>query len=218
MNRFFTVFAGTALAVPVSFIVWLTGMIGFHQPFLPAAGIGIAGGAAAYGMVYAVRQQKFLAKNELSRKEYRFIRKNLKEAGTKIWRMNRALLSVRSVAKFKQRLELLNVVRKIHRLTTKEPKRFYSAEAFYYKYLDSAVELTEKYAFLSSQPNKTWELEESLQETNHVLRELTFSIDKVLQEMLTEDMEQLNFEMNVAKHSLKESRFNESVKFDDRIK
>ncbi|MCD7034066.1 5-bromo-4-chloroindolyl phosphate hydrolysis family protein [Metabacillus sp. GX 13764] len=218
MNRFMTVFAGTSLAIPVSFAVWLTSTIFFHQPFLIDAGIGLAGGAASYGTLSAVRKQKFLTRNQLSRKEYNFISKNLKEASKKIWRMNRALVSVRSVSKLRQRLDLIHSARKIHRLCLKEPKRFYAAEPFYYKYLDSAVELSEKYAFLSSHPSKTWELEESLRETSYILKELSYSIEKVLQQMIAEDVERLNFEMKVAKHSLKESFLDESVKFDDRIK
>jgi 5-bromo-4-chloroindolyl phosphate hydrolysis protein len=96
-------------------------------------------------------------------------------------------------------------------MTKKEPKRFFKAEQFYFSHLDSVVELTEKYALLATQPNKTSELVLSLKETRQTLTELTQAVEDDLYEILSDDIDHLNFEVDVAKHSiktLKDSQFN----------
>jgi 5-bromo-4-chloroindolyl phosphate hydrolysis protein len=90
-------------------------------------------------------------------------------------------------------------------LTKKEPKRFYKAERFYFSHLDSVLELTEKYAFLSSQPKISLELEHSLSETRRTLNELTEKVEQDLYYILSDDIDNLNFEIDVAKNSLKKN-------------
>jgi 5-bromo-4-chloroindolyl phosphate hydrolysis protein len=109
-------------------------------------------------------------------------------------------------------MEFMRVTRRIYRLTRKEPKRFYQAEQFYFSHLDSAVELAEKYVFLSSQPKKTRELDQSLQETRRTLDALTHHVEEDLHRVIAEDIDQLNFEIDVAKNSIekiKDSRIHD---------
>lgn len=105
-------------------------------------------------------------------------------------------------------MEFIRITRKIYILTKKEPKRFYKAERFYFSHLDSAVELAEKYVFLSLQPKKDRELENSLFETRRTLEELKTSIENDLYQVLSDDIDQLHFELDVAKHSIR--KINES--------
>ncbi|WP_186819927.1 5-bromo-4-chloroindolyl phosphate hydrolysis family protein, partial [Bacillus tropicus] len=79
----------------------------------------------------------------------------------------------KSIQMLKQNAEILRITRRIYLLTKQEPKRFYQAERFYYQTLDSVVELTEKYALLSSQPRKNKDLSMSLSETRMTLAELS---------------------------------------------
>jgi 5-bromo-4-chloroindolyl phosphate hydrolysis protein len=72
--------------------------------------------------------------------------------------------------------------------------------------LDSAVLLTEKYVFLSSQPKRNWELEKSLNETRKTLNELTRLIEQDLHSMVQDDVDELNLEIDVAKHSIKTNK------------
>lgn len=163
----------------------------------------LLGGGITYVAVKELQNFQIIRKNGLSRREYRFIRKNLKEAKHKISRLRRALYRVRSLSQAKQNLEIYQTVRKIYANTQKEPKRFFQAERFYYKNLDSLVELTEKHAFLSSQPAKSKEMITTLTETRHMISGLSDSINKDLQVMLDNDMDTLHFELDVAKQSMK---------------
>ena len=84
---------------------------------------------------------------------------------------------------------------------------FIRAEQFYYTNLDSIVELTEKYAFLNSQPVKTPELTQSLQETRLTMNQLTDSLERDLYTVIEDDIDDLQFELDVAKKSINKHPF-----------
>ncbi|MRH41496.1 hypothetical protein GH741_02265 [Aquibacillus halophilus] len=143
-------------------------------------------------------------------KEYRYIRKSLAEAKPKIKRMQKALLSVRRMLILKDMFELVKITRRIYSVTKSEPKRFYQANQFYFSHLDSAVHMIEKYALLSSQLKKNVEVEQVLKKTSRTIKELKILIDNDLHHILSNDIEQLDYELDVAKFSIKMN--NESLK------
>lgn len=212
MNGFLAFFIRMFVAIPASVGVWLASIIGYDQTYLLSSGIAVAGGAAAYTATGLLQKQRFLSEHHLSRREYKYIRKNLDEAKPKIYRLQKAMFSVRDLPTLKQRADLVRVVRKIQSLTQKEPRRFYQAEQFYFSHLDSAVELTEKYMFLSSQPRKTRELTQSLVETRRTLDELIVQIEKDLYQVLSNDIDDLHYEIDVAKYSIKSQNDSQSIK------
>jgi 5-bromo-4-chloroindolyl phosphate hydrolysis protein len=148
----------------------------------------------------------FLNKHQLTRKEYRYIKKNLGEAKRKMNRLNKSLFQIRDVSSLKQRIDILRITKKIHKMTVKEPKRFYQAEEFYFSHLDSVVELTEKYGFLTVQPKKNMEINQSLIETRQTLKELTMVLEEDLYHVIEDDVDHLNFEIDVAKHTIKKQK------------
>ncbi|MEC0352080.1 5-bromo-4-chloroindolyl phosphate hydrolysis family protein, partial [Bacillus subtilis] len=156
---------------------------------------GLASGAAVYIAGIWNARRLFLKKHELTGREYAYIKKNLEEARQKMVRLRKTL--------FQQNAEMLRIVRRIYLLTKKEPKRFYQAERFFYQTLDSVVELTEKYAFLSSHPKKSKELSMSLSETRITLTELTKRLEEDLTQAMDDEFDELQFELDAAKHSLK---------------
>lgn len=143
--------------------------------------------------------------NQLTRREYAYIKQNLREAKLKIARLRKALFAVKNIQTIKQNLEILRIVRKIYSITKNEPKRFYQVERFYYQSLDSIVELTEKHAFLASQPKRNANLEVSLSETRMMIDKLAKQLEDDLYDLLKTDIDHLEFELDVAKHSMKKS-------------
>ncbi|AVM10103.1 5-bromo-4-chloroindolyl phosphate hydrolysis family protein [Bacillus velezensis] len=174
-----------------------------HQPFLYSLLYGAAGGAAASAAGLWNAKRLFLKKHRLTRKEYAYIKENLEEAKGKIIRLRRALFRSKSIQMLKQNAEILRITRRIYLLTKQDPKRFYQAERFYYQTLDSVVELTEKYALLSSQPRKNKDLSMSLSDTRVTLAELSRRLEEDLHELMKEDIDDLHFELDMAKHSLR---------------
>lgn len=211
MNLFISFLVGTFVAVPTAIFVWLLSYFAFDLTFWLSSVISLVGGIFAYMLISVNVNSRFLKKNQLTRKEYRYIKKNLDEAKLKINRLNKSVFQIREIPSFKQRIDVVRISRRIYKLTKKEPKRFYKAEQFYFSHLDSVVALTDKYALLSTQPKKTSELELSLKETRHTLNELTQAVEHDLYEILSDDIDHLNFEVDVAKYSiktLKDSQFN----------
>jgi 5-bromo-4-chloroindolyl phosphate hydrolysis protein len=210
MNRFLSFIVQALVTVPTAATVWFMSIFAFDQTFLLSSAFSLAGGAIAYMITSGVMTSRFLKKNQLSRKEYRYIKKNLDEAKQKINRLNKGLFTIRDINTIKQRIDVLRISRKIHHLTKTEPKRFYKAEKFYFSHLDSVVELTEKYRFLSVQPKKNQEIDVSLYDTRQTLTDLTKALEEDLYHVISDDIDSLNFEIDVAKQSiktLKDSKF-----------
>ncbi|GAM16214.1 5-bromo-4-chloroindolyl phosphate hydrolysis family protein [Mesobacillus selenatarsenatis] len=203
MNKFLLRFMQTGAAIPFSAFIWLLAYAGFDQTFWMSSLYGFMGGGVMFFGLGSYMQRRFLEKNRLTMKEYKYIKRNLKEANVKINRIQKSLFSVRHIRSLKHRMELLRLVKNIQKLSNREPRRFFKAEQFYFSHLDSIMELSEKYAFLSSQPAKNRELEYSLQDTQDTLKDLTKIVEKDLNYMLEEDLDHLNFEIDVAKHSIK---------------
>ncbi|MBD8070892.1 5-bromo-4-chloroindolyl phosphate hydrolysis family protein [Bacillus sp. PS06] len=206
MNRFITSFLQVIFTVNTTVITWLISYIGLDQAYWIATGWSLLGGVAFYGVTSAIIQARFFNKQGISRKEYRYIKGNLKEAKRKIYRLNKALISIRHIPSWKQRLDLVRMTRKIYSITKKEPKRFYRAEKFFFSHLDSAVELAEKYVFLSSQPKRNNELDQALSETRRTLESITETVEQDLYYLISNDIDQLHFELDVAKHTLKKNK------------
>jgi 5-bromo-4-chloroindolyl phosphate hydrolysis protein len=202
MNTFLHFIIRSVLAVSIgmtSFVVYLLSFdIGFPYTLLA----GTVTGLLSFLMVKGIQRSWWLNKKGISKKDYRYINKNLKEAKEKINRLQKQQLKVRSLGAFKQILEINRLSRRIFQLVNKEPKRYYSAESFFYYHLDSVVELTEKYTFLAAQPGKNQETFLSLQQTRTTLDELIASLEEDLQMVLAEDMDHLKIELNFANKHL----------------
>lgn len=211
MNQFLAFLFRILVTIPTSLSIWLLSFFAFDQTFWLSGAIGLGGGMVVFWLLGMIFRSRYLKKHQLSRKEYRYIKENLDEAKHKIARLHKALMSIRHLPTLKQRMDFVRVTRKIYRLTKNEPKRFYQAERFYFSHLDSALELSEKYVFLSTQPKKTYELDQSLSETRRTLSELIHLVEEDLYLVIEDDIDHLNFEIDVAKHSIrtiKDSRMN----------
>jgi len=180
-------------------MIWLISFFGFDQSFLWSSVFGLIGGTAVYYGMKVGTQSQFLRRNGLTRKEYKLVEENLKEAKQKIHRLQKAFIQIQNLTNAKQNFETLRVIYKIYNITKKEPRRFFLADEFYYSHLESIVELAEKYTFLASQPVKTVDLAKSLRETRDTMDDLVKLIEQDLHSMIEGDINNLNFEIDVAK-------------------
>ncbi|NRF45646.1 hypothetical protein EH11_01103 [Bacillus subtilis] len=203
MQRFFYFLMWSLTSSATFVFIGILSFFGLNQSLFLSIVYGLASGAAVYIAGIWNARRLFLKKHELTGREYAYIKKNLEEARQKMVRLRKALFQAKSIQMFKQNAEMLRIVRRIYLLTKKEPKRFYQAERFFYQTLDSVVELTEKYAFLSSHPKKSKELSMSLSETRITLTELTKRLEEDLTQAMDDEIDELQFELDAAKHSLK---------------
>ncbi|EUJ32113.1 hypothetical protein MFLO_08017 [Listeria floridensis FSL S10-1187] len=145
-------------------------------------------------------------KTGLTKKEYQYIRSNLEEARAKIMRLQKIMSSHKTLYSFQERNKTLQLTKRIYTIVKDEPKRFYEAEDFFFSHLDSLVELTEKYAFLESQPVKDKKIYQTLSDTRSLLNDLSRVIEKDLFTMLNQDVNSLDFELEVAKNSISKQK------------
>ncbi|WP_058306387.1 5-bromo-4-chloroindolyl phosphate hydrolysis family protein [Gracilibacillus massiliensis] len=204
MYRFLSIVIGIFFTIPMMSIIWLISFFAIDLSFWLSSLISLIGAGLTTSVIFISIYFRFLKKNQLRMKDYHYIRKNLAEANLKIHRMQKALFAVRNLFFLKENMELLRVIKKIYRVTKKDPKRFFQGEEFYFSHLDSAVELTEKYALLSTQPKKNVEIEQVLDQTRHTLKDIKTSIEKDLHHILSDDIEQLQFEVDFAKYTTKQ--------------
>ena len=70
--------------------------------------------------------------------------------------------------------------RRILAIIKANPQKFYHVENFFYAHLDSAVELTSKYAILVNQPLKDKEIQIALQNTRETLTDVNEQLEQDL--------------------------------------
>lgn len=206
MKAFFDFVLRQAAAFTATGVIWLISFFAFTQVILLSTTYAIVGGVVTYYSVKHIQISRYAKRQGLTRKEYKFISENLKEAKAKVIRLQRAFLQVRHFGNAKENFEILRTVKRIYANTQREPWRFFKAEAFYYKHLDSLVEIAEKYAYLSKQQVKSREMSETMRDSRHTIIVLGQSVNKDLREMLNDDVDTLHFELDVAKKALQKPK------------
>jgi|GEM_PF-1941737 len=130
-------------------------------------------------------------------KDAMFIRDSLKIARKKTlqiqqygrrWRMWRLWFKIRQIRKVNQ-----EIITAIH----KEPERFVKADKFFSLYLDSTLNVLEKYALLVQQPVRSQEVELSLKNSENMLDDIIKGLEQQLTSVLEADMMELEIEKEV---------------------
>lgn len=181
---------------------WFILIFGYDQSLGLSALYAFGVGAILFAALSLYAHYTFLKQHQLTRNEYVFIRKNLREAKGKIKRLRKTFFNVRSLRGFRQTLMINRLVNRIYSIVRREPKRFFLAERFFFYHLDSVVELMEKYSFLAAQSVRDREWQKSLKETSMMIEQLTKTIEDDLYTILSTDMEHLKYELDVAKYSM----------------
>jgi len=218
MNPFLSFLLQISVAIPAAFIAGLVSFFGFDAGLLISSGVMVAGGIASYKGVGFYTNSQFLKRHGLTGKEYKYIRQNLEEGKRKLNRLHKSLFSIKNLPSLKQRIDLMRVTKKIYKLTKDEPKRFYKAEPFYFSHLDSLIELAEKYAFLSAQPKRNTEMELKLHETHRMLDELSNVVEQDLYHIIRDDIDHLDFEIDVAKQAIEMNKGKNLIEENRRLK
>lgn len=137
----------------------------------------------------------------ITKEEYKHIETQLSTANKQIQTLSQNYLRVRSVAAFKQLLEMTRISKNIVKIVKTDPRKFYNVEPFFYAHLPSAVELTEKYSMLSKQPVKDKDIQLTLSKTRETLTDLNDTIQIDLKDALANDIDHLQMEIEFANRS-----------------
>ncbi|MFD1205889.1 5-bromo-4-chloroindolyl phosphate hydrolysis family protein [Sporosarcina contaminans] len=194
------------ITAPISFASWFIFTLGIGMHVLPATGLMIAIYLGGNFTIKQIQISSNVKRLSMSRSEYKHIKTQINDAKNKIKQLNSLYGQVRSVQAFRQVYEMNNLSKRILSIVRKNPKKFYHVEKFFYSHLDSAVELTSKYAMLVNQPLKDQELRIALQHTRETLNDVTKQLEQDLRGALASDIEQLQFELDYVDVTMKKNK------------
>lgn len=184
------------IAAPISFGSWFYLIFGTTLNFFAATGLFIVIYLGSSFTIKQIQISSTIKKLGLQRSEYNYIKGQLKGAKLKLKRLNSYYGKVRSVQAFRQLHEMNTLSRRILAIIKANPQKFYRVENFFYAHLDSAVELTSKYAILVNQPLKDKEIQIALQNTRETLTDVNEQLEQDLRDALASDIETLNMEID----------------------
>lgn len=149
--------------------------------------------------IKGIQRYRFVKKHGLTWSELQHIQTQLEESQTKIRQLNQYYSKVRSFRSIKQLIEMNRAAKRIVQLVSEQPKRFYLVESFFYSHLDSALEITKKYALLSQQPNKNASAKVALMDAREMMDEVNDLLKEDLNDVIRQDIQELNLELDYAK-------------------
>ncbi len=191
------------LSFPVFIGSWITFQSVYGIHFVLAGLLSFSTYAIFTQLVKMVQLRMIVSKFGVTLAEYRHIQSQLQEAKAKLKQLNGYYVKVRSIRAFKQLFEMNRLAKRIFQIVKANPKRFYQVEPFFYAHLDTALELTSKYALLVSQPVKAQDVQVALQDTREILLELNQVMELDLRQVLASDISHLKMELDFARVSLK---------------
>ncbi|KXH81769.1 5-bromo-4-chloroindolyl phosphate hydrolysis family protein [Sporosarcina sp. HYO08] len=194
------------ITAPISFGSWIYFILGAGMNFYVATGLLLAIYAGSSFSIKQIQIASDLKQLRMTRSEFNHIKKQISEAKLKLKRLNGLYGQVRSIQAFRQLHEMNTLSRKILNIVRTNPSKFYHVEKFFYAHLDSAVELTSKYAMLVNQPLKDTELRIALNNTRETLNDVNKQLEQDLRSALSTDIEQLQLEIDFVDATMKRNK------------
>lgn len=142
---------------------------------------------------------------DMPAEERAYVQSQLREARALWKRLRRARYRLRSVAMWQTVSRLSAIVDRIIRAVEQQPHQLRLAQPFFLNEWPTAVEMVEKYVYLSQQPVQNAEMAAALQQTERLLGELTEAAERQLLEVLSNDVWSLQTEAKMLEQSLHQS-------------
>ncbi|UEX89198.1 5-bromo-4-chloroindolyl phosphate hydrolysis family protein [Staphylococcus ratti] len=195
ISRVFGVFAG----VPVAVIAFFTSILTLDISFILDMLIGSVGFVLGYIPTQRLTSRSYLKEINLTRKDYRYIMHQINTAQSKIKRIFKTFINVRSINDFKLVNDIYRISRTVNATVRQRPDQFFNIESFYYTHIDNALNLIESYTRLAKMPMKSNGERQMLQQTRITLEEVRRTLVADLKQVNAQDFEQLDTEMRLNK-------------------
>lgn len=189
----------TLIALPVGILTATTSSLFLDISNMIDIMIGAGGFAATY-----IPSQNYLFNKQLNeyglvKSEYQYIREQLKDARTKVNRLKKSYINVRSLKDAKLVFDINRLVNTIHDTVEDDPKQFFGVQQFYHSHLDSAVNTVEHYLHLYKMPGKSRDERMKLHEARITLLEIKRSLESDVSTMNKSSYQALELEKDVVK-------------------
>lgn len=190
---------GGLVGIPVAVIAFFTSILTFDISFIYDMLIGSAGFVLGYIPTQRLTSKSYLKELKLSRKDYRYINHQVNTAQSKIKRIFKTFIKVRSINDFKLVNDIYRISKTVNMTVRQRPNQFFNVESFYYTHIDNALNLIESYTRLTKMPVKSQDERQMLQQTRITLEEVRRTLVADLKQVNAQDYEQLDTEMRLNK-------------------
>lgn len=190
---------GGLVGIPIAVIAFFTSILTFDISFIYDMLIGSAGFVLGYIPTQRLTSKSYLKELKLSRKDYRYINHQVNTAQSKIKRIFKTFIKVRSINDFKLVNDIYRISKTVNMTVRQRPNQFFNVESFYYTHIDNALNLIESYTRLAKMPVKSQDERQMLQQTRITLEEVRRTLVADLKQVNAQDYEQLDTEMRLNK-------------------
>lgn len=187
------------LNIPISGSAFLLLLLPIDAHLAISSAVAAGTYLASNYSIKGVQRYQIVKKHGLTWTELQHIENQLEEAQNKIRQLNQFYTRVRSFRSIKQLIEMNRAAKRVVQLVQEEPKRFYLVEAFFYSHLDSALEITKKYALIAQQPNKNAHTKVALLDARDMMDEVNGLLQQDVNDVIRQDLDQLHLEIDYAK-------------------
>lgn len=187
------------LNIPIAGSSLLLLLVPFDAGLTLSAFVAAGTYAASNYSIKGVQKYHVVKKHGLTWSELQHISKQVGEAQEKMRELNQYYTKVRSFRSIKQLIEMNRAAKRIVQLVKEDPKRFYLVEAFFYSHLDSALEITKKYALLVRQPSKDASTKLALLDAREMMDDINELLQQDVNDVVKQDINRLQLELDYAK-------------------
>ncbi|UXR75368.1 MULTISPECIES: 5-bromo-4-chloroindolyl phosphate hydrolysis family protein [unclassified Staphylococcus] len=195
---------GVVVGIPVATISFFASLFALDIQMIFDVLIGGGGFVLGYVPTQRLTSKNYLNELGLSRKDYRYIHHQINAAQSKIKRIFKAFIKVRSIQDFKLVNDIYRLTRTINQIVREKPNQFYQIESFYYSHIDHALNLVESYTHLAKMPMKSAADQQALHQTRITLEEIKRTLIADLKRLNERHYNQLDTEMRLSKLYLNE--------------
>ena len=135
--------------------------------------------------------------------EITFFRQTMNQTKVEIEQLQQNMQQTAKLKAVDLRHDTVKAAKALFKALVKEPNRLHEASQFLYTHLPNLVDLTNKYIEINDHEIKNKQTYEKLEESSQIIDQLAHLIAQDYQQFVSEDLDDLDVEISVAKQSLK---------------
>lgn len=151
------------------------------------------------------REQSYLDSG-MSYREIEFFRDTLNQAKQQIEQLQSNISNNAKLKAIDLRHDTIRAAKALFKELVKEPNRLNEANHFLYTHLPNMVDLTNKYIEINNHEIKSRETYEKIEESIQIIDQMASLISQDYQKFVSDDLEELDVELSIAKQSIKRNR------------
>ncbi|MDH6365074.1 5-bromo-4-chloroindolyl phosphate hydrolysis protein [Enterococcus sp. PF1-24] len=148
-------------------------------------------------------KEDFYEKLGMKPNEIDLFRDTMNSSKSQIERIQKNVARSSKLKAIDLRHDTMRAAKALFKALAKEPTRLHDASHFLYTHLPNLADLTDKYVEIDAHEVKSKETYAKLDESIKIIDQLAILIVKDYQDFVSEDLEDLDVEMTIAKQSIK---------------